>query len=87
MEARIEAGHAAQAPETVGLPNTVPIELVEIIGDDFIPFGVMSQSCDAKATGDNELSFSGGADYADAKYELFDAYWDAILGFANLYVK
>lgn len=63
-----------------------PMLLIHGTADDFIPFDMMGQLYDAKATGDKEMLVAEGAGHGEAMYELGDAYWDTVLGFVNRYV-
>lgn len=63
-----------------------PMLFIHGTADDFIPFDMMGQLYDAKATGDKEQLVSEGAGHGEAMYELGDAYWDTVLGFVNRYV-
>ncbi len=63
-----------------------PMLFIHGTADDFIPFDMMGQLYDAKATGDKEMLVSEGAGHGEAMYELGDAYWDTVLGFVNRYV-
>lgn len=63
-----------------------PMLFIHGTADDFIPFDMMGQLYDAKATGDKEMLVSEGAGHGEAMYELGDAYWDTVLGFVNRHV-
>lgn len=63
-----------------------PMLFIHGTADDFIPFDMIGQLYDAKATGDKEMLVSEGAGHGEAMYELGDTYWDTVLGFVNRYV-
>lgn len=64
-----------------------PMLFIHGTADDFIPFDMMGQLYDAKATGDKEMLVSEGAGHADAMYELGDAYWDTVFAFVDRYME